>query len=131
MNEQISRPLEQSEINRLSGGDPYRLAMLISQNNQERLMVELRQEIKDMGRWQVEHERKDDVRAAKSDMRLEAIEKSIDGAGGIRSGVNDYEENWQQFIGMRRLIVGIVAVVGTIGAAVLGVLQIVKIWGKP
>jgi len=123
----ISRPLEQSEISRLAGGDPYRLAMLMSQNNQERMMIEFRQEIKDLSKWQVDHERKDDIRAVKSEMRMEAIEKSIDGVGGVRSGVNDYEENKQQIIGMRRLLIGAVAVIAAIGGGIIGLFEIIKL----
>ncbi len=97
----ITRPLEQSEIKNLSGGDPYRLEMLTSQKNQERIMAELRQEMKEMGRWQITHDKADALEFQKIHAHIRAIKA---GAVQINNGVEDYNNNKQQFKGAWKAI---------------------------
>ncbi len=117
----ITRPLGQSEIRNVANDDPYRILVLTS-------LEEIKAEQQIAARWRGEHSLNDALEFLALRNEITNIKAN---AKTVESGVNDYEENVQQFVGMRRLIVGIVAVIGTIGAAVLGILEIAKAWGKP
>jgi len=116
MSEPISRPLEPSEISRLAGGDAYRFEMLLSQKTQEKTLVEMKETIREMSKWQIDHDKKDEVRFTETNMRMAEIEKSINGKGGVVSSVNDYNESKQQLKGAWRAI----AILGIIITTIAG-----------
>ncbi len=116
----ITRPLGQSKIKEVANDDPYRILVLTS-------LEEIKEEQQIAARWREEHTLKDalEFQALRTEVaNIKANAKTVE------SGVNDYEGNKQRFIGMKDLIIGVVAVIGTIGAAVLGILEIAKAWGK-
>ncbi len=127
MSDPISRPLEPSEISRLAGGDAYRFEMLLSQKNMEHTLTEMREDLKDHTIWRIEHDKKD---ALEFQSVREEVRQIRWLATGAQSGVNDYEESKQQFNGMRKLLIGIVAVIAAIGGGIIGLFEILKLIGN-
>ena len=118
-----TRPGELSRIQEIAKGDPYRtevLTFLAIQNERSERQEKI---LSALSAWQIEHDKKDEIRFERGDARMSAIERSV---GGVSSGVNDWNDAKAQAIGMKKLVIGVVAVIGTIGAAVIGLVEIMK-----
>lgn len=72
--------------------------------------------------WMESHDRRDD-------QRFEELGKRV---GTVSSGVNDYNNNKQQVLGAKKLLLGAVAVIAAIGGAILFAIDVYKAWkGAP
>ena len=117
-----TRPGEITRIKDLAKDDPYRtevltlLAILNERSErQERITAE-------HTAWQVEHDKKDEIRFERGDARMRALEEVLegkDGNGGVRSSVNDYRYNVEQFKGAWKAL-GLIVTVGLVLAGWLG-----------
>lgn len=119
-----TRPGEITRIKDLAKDDPYRtevltlLAILNERSErQERITAE-------HTAWQVEHDKKDEIRFERGDARMSAIERSV---GGVSSGVNDWNDAKAQALGMKKLIIGVVAVIAAVGGGIIGLFEIIKL----
>lgn len=97
--------------------DIAKLADIAQDDN--RFKIEMLLYIQESRHWRRNHE-------AEDDRRYLEMKSAINSQSGVVSSIN---EDRTEIKGMRRLIVGVVAVIGTIGAAVIGVIEIVKALG--
>ena len=102
----------------LAKGDPYRSQLLADVELLIANVKDIKAEQERDRDWRIQHDKDDALRFAKGDARMETIEKSIEGSGGIRSGVNDYQDTRAQIKGIRNFIVGAVLVIGTCYGAI-------------
>lgn len=108
-----TRPGEIQRIKQIVGGDAYReevLTLLAVLNERSERQEKITQA---HSQWQIDHDKKDEVRFAQGDMRMSAIEKSL---GGAVSGVNTFKADREKVAGMWKAL----TVVAAIGVAVLG-----------
>jgi hypothetical protein len=124
----ITRPSELNRIKAIAGDDPYRQEVLVLLAVMHEKLEATAEWQKKCDNWMREHDLEDRERFTRGDERMERIERSV---GGVRSGVNDFEEAKQQIIGAKRFLLGVVAVIATIGGAIIGAFEIMKYWAKP
>lgn len=124
----VTRPSELGRIKSIAGDDPYRqeVLVLLAVMNERSESSQAWQ--KKCDEWMRTHDLEDRERFTRGEERMDRIERSM---GGIRSGVNDYEHVKEQVKGARKLILGVVAVVATIGGAIIGFFEILKHWKSP
>jgi len=106
-----TRPGEMSRIKHLAGDDAYRqevLVLLAILNERSEQSQEWQSKC---DTWMIDHDKKDEVRFAAGEERMERIEANV---GTVSSGVNDYENKKAQVMGARKLIVGTAIVMGAI-----------------
>ena len=117
-----TRPGEITRIKDLAKGDPYRtevLTFLAIQNERSERQEKI---LSSLSAWQVEHDKKDEIRFERGDARMRALEEGLDGKdgkGGVRSSVNDYRDNVEQFKGAWKAL-GLIVTVGLVLAGGLG-----------
>lgn len=115
MTEPITRPGELARIARLANGDTaeYRTEVLMT-------LLSLKEADKRHAQWQQEHDRLDTERFASINSKLP----------GVVSGVGDYNDAKAQVLGAKRFALGVVAIIGLIGGAILGLIEIAKYFGQ-
>lgn len=109
-----TRPGELARIQEISKGDPYRaevLTLLAVLNERSERQEEI---TKAHTAWQIEHDKKDEVRFERGDARMSAIEKSL---GGAVSGVNTLQDDKAMVKGAWKALTIVATVVAVMSGA--------------